>query len=125
MLSSSFTKAELRMNQLKHKQLPPQIDFAVLKNNTLKLVHYLIQHEERLPHQKHYSRPILADYGTDHFSIRIIDEVNFKQRLKHPLKRTINHSINNIFHSMILMLQVITKKIYILKFPSQLHFHPR
>ena len=28
MLSRSFAKAELQINQLKHKQLPPQIDFA-------------------------------------------------------------------------------------------------
>ena len=76
MLSRSFTKAELQLNRLKHKQLPPQIDFALLQNNTLKPVHYLIKHEEILPHQKHDSHPILADYGTDQFSIRINDEGN-------------------------------------------------
>ena len=53
MLSLSFTKAELQINQLKHKQLPPQIDFAILRNDTLKPLHYLIKHEEILPHQKH------------------------------------------------------------------------
>ena len=31
MLSRSFTKTELQINQLKHKQLPPQIDFAIHK----------------------------------------------------------------------------------------------
>ena len=46
MLSRSFTKAELQLNQLKHKHLPPQIDFALLQDNTLKPVHYLIKHEE-------------------------------------------------------------------------------
>ena len=76
MLSRSFTKAELQLNQLKHKQLPPQIDFALLQDNTLKPVHYLINHEEILPHQKHDSHPILADYGTDQFSIRIKDKGN-------------------------------------------------
>ena len=76
MLSRSFTKAELQLNQLKHKQLPPQIDFALLQNNTLTPVHYLIKHEEVLPHQKHDSHPILADYGTDQFSIRINDQGN-------------------------------------------------
>ena len=40
MLSRSFTKAESQKNQLKHKQLPPQIDFAILQNDTLKHVHY-------------------------------------------------------------------------------------
>ena len=56
---------------MKHKQLPQQTDFAVLQDSTLKPVHYLIKHEEVLPHQKHDSLPILADYGTDQFSIRI------------------------------------------------------
>ena len=76
MLSRSFTKAKLQLNQLKHKQLPPQIDFALLQDGTLKPVHYLIKHEEILPHQKHDSHPILADYGTDQFSIRINDKGN-------------------------------------------------
>ena len=76
MLNRSFTKAELQLNQLKHKQLPPQIDFALLQNGTLKPVHYLIKHEEILPHQKHDSHPILADYGTDQCSIRINDKRN-------------------------------------------------
>ena len=67
----SFTKAEKQLNQLKHQQLPKQIDSALLQNGTLKPVHYLIKHEEILPHQKHDSHPILADYGTDQFSIRI------------------------------------------------------
>ena len=76
MLSRSFTKAELQINQLKHKQLPPQIDFAILQNITHKAVHYLIEHEEVLPHQIHDSHPIPADYGTDQFSIRINDKGN-------------------------------------------------
>ena len=75
-LSRSFTKTELQLNQLKHKQLPPQIDFALLQNATLKPVHYIDKHEEILPHQKHDSHPIPADYGTDQFSIRINDKGN-------------------------------------------------
>ena len=74
MLSCSFTKAELQLNQLKHKQLPPQIDFAIIQVSTLKPVHYLIKHEEVLPHQK--MTPKLADYGTDQFPIRINDKRN-------------------------------------------------
>ena len=74
MLSRSFTKTELQLNQLKHKQLPTQIDFALLQNKSLTPVQYLIQHEEILPHQKHDSHPILAYYGTDQFSIRINDK---------------------------------------------------
>ena len=52
------------------------MDFALLQNDTLKPVHYLIKHEEILPHQKHDSHPILADYCTDQFSIRINDKGN-------------------------------------------------
>ena len=69
-------KEELQINQLKHKHLPPQIDFTILQNNKLQPVHYLIKHEEVLPHQKHDSHPILADYGTDQFSLRINDKGN-------------------------------------------------
>ena len=76
MFSRFFTKAELQINQLKHKQLPPQIDFAILQDSTLKPVHYLIKHEEVLQHQKHESHPILAEYGTDQFSLRINDQGN-------------------------------------------------
>ena len=67
MLSRSFTKAELQINQLKHEQLPSQSEFAVLQNNALKPVHYLIKFEKVLPHQKHESHPKVADYGTDNF----------------------------------------------------------
>ena len=35
MRSRSFTKFELQLNQLKHKQLPPRRDFAILQNDTL------------------------------------------------------------------------------------------
>ena len=57
-LSRSPTKTELQLNQLKLKQLPQQVDFAILQNNTLTSSHYLIQHEEVLPHPKHDSHPI-------------------------------------------------------------------
>ena len=33
-LSRSFTNTELQLNQLKHKQLPPQIDFEKQYLNT-------------------------------------------------------------------------------------------
>ena len=42
LLNRSFIETELQINQLKHKQLPLQIDFAVLQDSTLKPVHYLI-----------------------------------------------------------------------------------
>ena len=76
MFSHTFIKTEPQLNQLKHKQLPSQIDLAILQNNSLTPVHYLVQHEEILSHQKHNSHPILADYGTDQFSIRINDNGN-------------------------------------------------
>ena len=104
MLSLSFTKAEIQINQLTHKQLPSRIDFAILQDRTLKPVHYLIKHEEVLPNQNHDSNPILADYGTDQFSLRINDKGNdifvkpinsfsfksvspFQTRFKTPVKK--------------------------------------
>ena len=48
MLSRSFTKTELQLNQLKHKQLPPQIGFALLQNGTLKPVNYSIKPSRKL-----------------------------------------------------------------------------
>ena len=112
-LSRSFTKEELQINQLKHKHLPLHIDFTILQNITLKLVHYLIKHEEVLPHQKHDSHPILADYGTDQFSLRINDKGNdiivkplnsssfkavtlFQTKFKTPIKNIISLFINNL-----------------------------
>ena len=66
MISRSLTKTELQINHFKQKQIPPQIDFAILQNNTLQHVQYLIKH----------SHPILADCGTDQFSIRMDDKGN-------------------------------------------------
>ena len=63
-------------------------------------MHYLIKHEEVFPHQKHDSHPILEDYGTDQFSIRIIDKGNdiivkplnsFSLNLSHHLKQNLKH----------------------------------
>ena len=111
-----FTKAELQLNQLKHKELPPQVDFALLQNGTLKPVLYLIKHEGILPHQKHDSHPILADYDTDQFSIRINDKGNdivvklllsvsfksvtpFQKKFKTPVKKN-----NKTLHQQSLLL---------------------
>ena len=46
MLSRTFTKAQLQIHQLRHKQLPPQLYFSLMKDNQLKHVHYLVKHEE-------------------------------------------------------------------------------
>ena len=52
----------------------------------------MINHDEILPHQKHDSHPILAVYGTDHFSIRIIVKGNNKKNNKtlHQQPRLLN-----------------------------------
>ena len=47
MLSRTFTKEQLQIHQLKQKQLPPQINFSIMKDGKLKPVHYLVKHEER------------------------------------------------------------------------------
>ena len=71
MLSRTFTKEQLQLLQLRHKQLPSQIDFSIMKDNQLKPVNYLVKHEEIKYNQKNNCHPILADYGEDQFSIRI------------------------------------------------------
>ena len=76
MLSRTFTKQQLQLNQLKHKQFPPQMEFAIIKNDEIIPVHYLVKHEEVKSTQIHDSHPILADYGDDQFSIRINDKGN-------------------------------------------------
>ena len=70
-LSRTFTKEQLQIHQLRHKQLPPQMEISILKDNQLKPVHYLVKHEEIKYNQKNDCHPILADYGEDQFSIRI------------------------------------------------------
>ena len=137
MLSRSFTKAELQLNQLKHEQRPPRIDFVLLQNGTLKTVHYLFKHEEILPHQKHDSHPILADNGTDQFSIRLNDKGNdivvkslhsfsfksvtpFQTKFKTLIKKNNKTSINNLSYSVILILQMMMKIIYTLEFQTRI-----
>ena len=46
MLSRTFTKEQLQVHQLRHKQLPPELDFSIMKDNQLKIVRYLVKHEE-------------------------------------------------------------------------------
>ena len=74
MLSRIFTKEQLQIHQLRHKQLPPQTDFSIMKDNQLKPVHYVVKHEEIKHNQKNDCHPFLADYGEDQFSIRIINK---------------------------------------------------
>ena len=89
MLSRTFTKEHLQIHQLRHKQLPPQIDFSIMKDNQLKLVHYLVKPEKKSKHiQKNDCHPILAVYGEDQFSICINnrEEVPFESKYKRPTK---------------------------------------
>ena len=71
MLSRTFTKEQLQLHQLRHKQLPPQIDFSIMKDIYIKPVHYLVKHEEIKYNKNNDCHPILADYGEDQISIRI------------------------------------------------------
>ena len=90
LLNRSFTKEELQRNKLKHKHLPPQIDFKILQNNTFKP-------------------------GTDQFSLRKNDKSNdiivkllnsfsfkavtpFQTKSKTPIKNIIGLFINNLSH---------------------------
>ena len=52
MLSRTFTKEQLQIHQLRHNQLPTQIDFSIMKDNQLKPVHYLVKYEEIKNNQK-------------------------------------------------------------------------
>ena len=40
MFSGTFTKEQIQVHQLRHKRLTPQIDFSIMKDNQLELVHY-------------------------------------------------------------------------------------
>ena len=138
MVSRPSTKTGLQFNKFKHKQLPPQSDFALLQNNTLKPLHYLIKHEEVVPHQKYYSHPIIAVYGTDQFPIRINDKDNvvvvtpldsfffksitpFQTFSKPTSKNIINLSTNNHFYLTILMTLVMMKITFIQEFSRTQH----
>ena len=113
MLSGSFTKEELQLNQLKHKQLPPQIEFAKMNQaNQIHPVHYLVKHETVQPSLKDDCHPILADYSKDQFSIPInykgedvivkpLDAFSFKagksfqQQYKPPVRKNNETFYNN------------------------------
>ena len=88
--------------------------------------------------KKKDSHPILADYETDQFSIRINDKGNdiivkplnsfsFKSvtpcqtKFKTLSKNTINLFINNLSYLMILILQVMTTNIYIPEIQNKIH----
>ena len=72
MLRCSFTRKELQMNQVKHKNLSPQIQFAALTHDKqIKPVPYLVEHETVLLSQEEDCHPSSLDFGKDFFSNRI------------------------------------------------------
>jgi len=75
MLSRSFIQKELLLNQLKHKKLLPQIQFATLTHdNQIKFVHYPVKYETVLPSQKDEYPLTTADFGNNKLSISINDK---------------------------------------------------
>ena len=107
MLSRDFSSINSTSPQLKHKTLPPHIEFVQLNpNNTLEETHYLVQHEEVLPTQKNDSHPIVVDYSLKQYTLRIHDSGNdvtstplnsfsfkglntFNSKYKRPVKNTL------------------------------------
>ena len=67
MLLRTFTKKQLQIHQLRHKQLPPQINCSIMKDNQLEPVHYLVKHEEIK-----YNQKMIAT----HFSLTM-EKINF------------------------------------------------
>ena len=125
MLSRTFTKEQFQIAQLRHKQLPPQIDFSIMKDNQLKPVHYLVKHEEIKSNQKNDCHPILGDYGENQVSIRInkkgedihikpVDSFSFQSIVPFESKNNRdlqkieqNHFYNNQLSSMTLIFLVM------------------
>ena len=77
LLSLSLSQKNLLPNQLKHKNLPPQVHFATLTpDNQNNPVQSLVKQDTVIPSQKDDCQPILADFGNDLFSFRIEDTGN-------------------------------------------------
>ena len=77
MISRGFSSINSTTSQLQHKTLPTHIQYARLTpNNTLTEIHCLVQHEKILPTRKIDSHPILANYGSQKCTLRIIDNGN-------------------------------------------------
>ena len=75
MSSRYFVQNDMQLNQLKHKDLSPQIHFATLiYDKQIKSVHILVEHGTVLPSQKDNCHSILADFRIDQFSISNIYE---------------------------------------------------
>ena len=71
----SFSQEALQLHQVKHKQIPPQFQFATLnQDNHIISLHHLVRNEIVLPSQKDDCHQIPADFGNDQLSIRIKDK---------------------------------------------------
>ena len=94
MLSRSFFQGKLKLNHIKHKQLPPQVLFATLTlddQGKLKPVHCLVKHETVLPSLEDDCHPGLAHFGKDQFPIG-----NHNEREKNVIKSLESFSIDNV-----------------------------
>ena len=77
MLSRDLSPITNEMWQLQHKTIPPYFEFVQLKPiNSLKQIHYLVEHGDVIPTQNKYFHPILVEYGDDQYTIRILDKGN-------------------------------------------------
>ena len=69
MLSRTFTKEQLQIHQLRHKQLPPQINFSILKDDQFKPIHYLVNYEELKYNKKMIATQFSLTMDTTNFPL--------------------------------------------------------
>ena len=112
MLISSFIQEELQLNQVKHKQLTPQVLFATLTHDDqikFKPVHCLVKHETVLPSLEDDCHPGLAHFGKDQFLIgndnegeniviKALDSFSFDavQPIQVPFTKPITNSVQTL-----------------------------
>ena len=100
MLSRTFTKEQLQIHQLRHKQLPPQINFSILKDDQYKPVQFSIRINNK-------GEDILIK-PLDSFSFQSI--VAFESKYKRPTKIKQNHFYNNQLSLTTLIILVMKMK---------------
>ena len=100
MLSRTFTREQLQIHQLRHKQLPPQINFSILKDDQFKPVQVSIRINNK-------GEDILIE-PLDSFSFQSI--VPFESKYKRPTKIKQNHFYNNQLSLTTLIILVMKMK---------------
>ena len=100
MLSRTFTREHLQIHQLRHKQLPPQINFSILKDDQFKPVQFSIRINNK-------GEDILIK-PLDSFSFQSI--VPFESKYKRPTKIKQNHFYNNQLSLTTLIILVMKMK---------------